>query len=176
MGGTVFNDPSFSARKPAPEEQARNLQWDKEERANNREAISKAERIQAKTLDRLARLKKIPVPKDHSTMDGKVLSKKRRSAAPIERQSDRCKQEQKQRWKESLGAVTPAAVPLVVVAPLVITPAPLPPVEEAPVTPAHFLPVQVSSTITPKVSQLSSAFASVRQHNFFIVAAGSDSL
>ena len=74
-------------------------------------------------------------------MDGKVLSKEGSCAAPIERQSDHCKQEQKQRWEESVGAATPAALPPVVVAPLVITPALLPPVEEAPAASAHFLPV-----------------------------------
>jgi hypothetical protein len=176
FGGMVFDDPSFSARKPTPVEQDRDLQWDEEERANNREAIAKAEQIRAKMLDCLACLKKIPVPEDHSTMDGEVLSKEGSCASPIERQSNRRKQEQKQRWEESVGAATPAALPPVVAAPLVITPAPLPLVEEAPATPAHFLPVQVPSTITPKVFQLSYAFALVRQHDLLIVTAGSDSL
>ncbi len=63
-----------------------------------------------------------------------------------------------------------------VAAPLVITPVLLPLVEEAPATPTHFLSVQVPSTITPKVSQLSSAFALTSQNNLLIVTSGSDSL
>jgi hypothetical protein len=97
FGATAFNDPSFSDRKLTPEEQVWDLQWDKEDRVNDRGAIAKAEQIQAKTLDPLACLKMIPVFKDHSAMDSKVLSKEESCASPIERQSNHCKQEQQQR-------------------------------------------------------------------------------
>jgi hypothetical protein len=45
FGGTVFDDPSFSARKPTPEERAQDPQWGVDERAHDLEAVAKVERI-----------------------------------------------------------------------------------------------------------------------------------
>jgi hypothetical protein len=54
FGGTVFDDPSFKARKPTPEERAKDLQWEGEQRTNDLKAAANAAWIRAKTLNRLA--------------------------------------------------------------------------------------------------------------------------
>jgi hypothetical protein len=45
FGGRVFDDPSFSARKPTLEERAQDLQWDVDEWAYDLETLAKLERI-----------------------------------------------------------------------------------------------------------------------------------
>ncbi len=161
FGGTVFNNPSFLARKLTPEEQARDLQWDGEERANDLKAAVKAAQICSKTLDHLARIKKTLVPEDHLGMNNEELTKDDGGAMLIKKISDRRKREPKQWWEELVGAATKVIPPPAVAAPLVITPTPLSTVEEASSTPVHSRPVQAPRSITPKASQLSFAFALV---------------
>ncbi len=93
FGGTVFNNPSFLARKPTPEEQARDLQWDEEERANNLKAAAKAAQIHSKTLNHLARIKKTLVPEDHHGTNIEELPKDDGGATSIEKIFDCCKHE-----------------------------------------------------------------------------------
>jgi hypothetical protein len=176
FGGTVFDNPSFLARKPTPEEQAWDLQWDEEERANDLKAAAKAAQFYSKTLNRLACIKKTLVPEDHLGTNNEELPKDDGGATLIKKISDCRKRERKQRWEELVGAATKVIPPPAITAPLVITPTPLSTVEEASSTPVHSRPVQAPRSITPKASQLSSAFASVRQHDLLIVTAGLDSL
>jgi hypothetical protein len=64
FSGTVFDDSSFSARKPTPEERAQDLQWD----------IAKAEWIQPWVLECVSH-HNLSVPVEQFTKDGNVPPK-----------------------------------------------------------------------------------------------------
>jgi hypothetical protein len=107
------------------------------------------------------------------------------------------KQQHKQRWEDSVADTTPPETSPVTAALLVTTSisstptldsSPVPPNDTrdtclqdipalmTPATPVHSQTDQVPCTITPKASQLFSAFALVRQYNLLFGATGSDSL
>ncbi len=131
------------------------------------------------------------------TKDGNIPPKDGGVTATTKLASDRQRQERKQRWTYSVADATPPETSpvtsgLLGTTSISSTPAvdssPVPPnntsdaclqdipTPMAPVTPVHSQTDSVPCTITPKASQLFSAFATMHQHNLLYCTAGLDSL